>query len=115
MGMGKLKDMFSSKKEDKEEQIPWDTMKNMSLDFKERERELDEKRAQLEIKRAKLVEMGIDVSSIVVEKPEPIDINDYQDSDSIYTLTSVLEKRFQEENNYLNKLDKVYDKALANR
>jgi hypothetical protein len=113
--MGKLSEMFSSKNNKKEyEEIPWDVMQKISRDFKERELQLQEKRNELEIKRGILEEKGVDLNEIDIERPQPIEIDDYQDSESLLTITNVLEKKLQDENDYLDRLEKAYDDLLSN-
>lgn len=101
------------KKKKKEPANMWEMMQKMSEDFKEQEKRIQEKRQFIEKKRSILAAKGIDIGEINIEKPG----SDYKDeltgSESMWDMMKLMDRKFQEEMEYLDSQEKALDEAIA--
>jgi hypothetical protein len=111
--MGIFSDKFSGESQDKEEKESIEILQKMSRDFKIRERELAIKRLRIDDKRSELEKKEFDLSIISVERPDEGEVAEYSDSQSMYEMLKLIDRKLNEENDYLDRLEKAYDEALS--
>jgi hypothetical protein len=111
MIMGKFSKKFYGDSQNMEEKQSIELVQKMSQDFKVREQELAKKRFRVDDKRTELEKKGFDLSSIEVERPKE-EVVEYSESDSMYEMLNLIDKKLKEEDAYLDRLEKAYDKAL---
>ena len=109
--MGKFSEKFYGNTRQKEEKGSIELMQKMSEDFKVRERELAIKRFRIGDKRTELEKKGFDLASIDVEKP-PEEVVEHSESDSMYDMLNLIDKKLKDQDAYLDRLEKAYDEAL---
>jgi len=109
---GKAKKKKKKKKEEHSESM-WDMMQRMSEDFKEAELRLKEKREFIERKRKILSEKGIEIDEIRVEKLKTVYEEDDAESGSMWDMMQRMNRKMQEEEDYLNLQEKALDDAIA--
>lgn len=111
--MAEFSDKIFGENQENEEKESMDIIQKMSEDFKVRERELAIKRFRIHDKRSELEKKGFDMSRIYVERPNEGEIEEYSDSQSIYEMLKLIDRKLIEENDYLDRLEKAYDEALS--
>ena len=111
--MGKFSEKFYGNNRSNDEKESIELMQKMSEDFKARERELAIKRFRVDDKKTELEKKGFDLSSIDVERP-PEEVAEHSETDSMYEMLKLIDKKLNEENEYLDRLEKAYDEVLLN-
>lgn len=97
------------------ENVPWDSLKRATEDFKEQERQLQVKIARVERKGAILKERGANLDAINIKKPEPVTMDESKENMSVMELMIFMKKKFLEQNEYLDRLEREYDDLLSKR